>query len=262
MRILLVEDHQIVRQGLRALLEKQPHFETVAETGDGLEAVDLVEELQPDVVVLDLTLPGLDGLEVLRRIVDRAPEARIVMLSMHNNEAYVAEAVEIGATGYVLKESSADDLVAAIRAVSAGQTFFSEGLAVDSAVSRSQVHRDRYDSLTPREREVLHLLAEGRSGPEVAERLFISPKTVDTYRERLKAKLGAASSAQLLRRAALEDGDVALLTDDGVAVASQKQGLLDVSQHAMTLHGKVAYHDYEGIALELDERERGGGAGG
>ena len=200
LRIVLVEDHQIVRQGFRALLDREADLAVVAETGDGLEAVRLVEEERPDVLVLDLTLPGLDGLEVARRVGRQAPETRVVVLSMHNNAAYVAEALRAGAAAYVLKESSADDLGAALRAVSEGRSFFSEGVSLPPDDDEAERY-DRYDTLSPREREVLHLLAQGLTGPEVAERLFISPRTVETHRSNVLAKLGLRGQTELVHYA-------------------------------------------------------------
>ena len=199
-RVVLAEDHQIVRQGFVSLLAPEPDIEVVAETGDGAEAVALAERERPDVLVVDLVLPSLDGLEVMRRARAASPETGAVVLSMHKHGAYVARAVRAGASGYVLKESGVEDLVAAIRAVSGGGRFFSAGLDDPAeAGGVGQGAADRYDTLSPREREVLHLVAEGLTAPAIAERLFLSPRTVETHRGNGLAKLGLRSQAELIR---------------------------------------------------------------
>lgn len=202
-RIVLAEDHEIVRRGLRALVEQKTGYRIVAETGDGLEAVELVGAEQPDVLVVDLRLPGLDGLEVVREARKKQPELKVVVLSMHDNEAYVVRALRHGASAYVLKDASADDLVEAIGEAMAGRTFFSKGISRDliDAYTRGEMDQieDRYDTLTSRERQVLHLLAQGFTGPEIAEKLFISPRTVDTHRANLVSKLGLRNQAELVR---------------------------------------------------------------
>ncbi len=200
LRVILAEDHQIVRQGFRSLLQDEMDVDIVAETGDGAEAVALVERWRPDVLVVDLTLPSLDGLEVTRRAQAASPETSVVVLSMHKHEAYVAQAVQAGAAAYVLKESGVDDLVAAIQEVRAGGRFFSAGLADPADADRSAAPTtDRYETLTSREREVLHLVAEGRTAPEIAERLYLSPRTVESHRGNGLAKLGLRSQAELIR---------------------------------------------------------------
>ena len=205
MRILLAEDHTIVRQGLRTILEKESGWTVVAETGDGLEAVRLAEKHEPDVLVVDLTMPGLNGLEVIRQVRQRRPQTKIVVLSMHANEDFIVEALRHGASAYVLKESSAEDLVRAVRHVQAGRRFFSDALPreVIEAYEKADPEKihDRYDLLTPREREILQLVAEGYSSPEVAEKLFISPRTVDTHRSNLMAKLGLKNQTELVQYA-------------------------------------------------------------
>ncbi len=199
-RVVLAEDHQIVREGFRSLLRAEPDVEVVAETGDGAEAVALVERWRPDMLVVDLVLPSLDGMEVTRRARAASPGTDVVVLSMHKHEAYVTQAVQAGASAYVLKESSVADLVAALRAVRAGGRFFSEGLDDPAEVGGAGAGlSDRYDTLSPREREVLHLVAEGRTAPEIADRLFLSPRTVETHRGNGLAKLGLRSQAELIR---------------------------------------------------------------
>jgi two-component system response regulator NreC len=203
-RILLADDHQVVREGFRALLEAQPDFEIVSETGDGLDAVRLVEKHKPHVLVVDLMMPGLNGLEVARQITQRSPRTRIVVLSMHANEAYVLEALKNGASAYVLKDASAAELVRAVREALAGRRYLSPPLsqpAIDSYIQRAKTSDslDLYDTLTNREREVLQLAAEGHTTSEIASRLFISPRTVETHRANVMHKLGLHSQTELVR---------------------------------------------------------------
>lgn len=205
LKLLLADDHQIVRQGLRALLRTVPDFRLVGEAADGLEAVRLVERLQPDVLVLDLMMPGLNGMEVARQVARRMPQTRVVILSMHSNEAYVFEALQAGAMAYVLKESGADELVQAIRDVAAGRRYlsppFSEHTIGAYRKKAEGIPPDPYQKLTFREREVLQLTAEGLSGGEISERLFISPRTVESHRANLMRKLGVRNQKELIRYA-------------------------------------------------------------
>ena len=203
--ILLADDHPVVRQGLRALLEGESDFRIIGEVGDGLEASQLAERLQPDVLVLDLMMPGLNGLEVARQVSQRSPRTRIVILSMHSNEAYVLEALRNGATGYVLKDSSAADLVRAVREVTAGRRYLSPPLserAIEAYTQKAKVAAlDLYETLTTREREVLHLAAEGHTNREIADRLHISPRTVEVHRANMMHKLGLRTQTDLIRYA-------------------------------------------------------------
>jgi two-component system, NarL family, response regulator NreC len=204
-RIVIADDHPVVRHGVRSLLQTDPDFTVIAEASDGLETVQLVEKHQPEVLVVDLMIPGLSGLEVTRQVKLRTPSTLVVILSMHANEPYVLEALKNGASGYVLKDSSGTDLVQAIKQVLAGQRYLSPPLserAVEAYLQRSQASTfDPYDSLTEREREVLHLAAEGMSNPEVATRLSISPRTVETHRANLMRKLGLKTQTDLIRYA-------------------------------------------------------------
>jgi DNA-binding NarL/FixJ family response regulator len=203
--ILLADDHPIVRQGLRTLLEAESDFQLVGEAGDGLEAVRLVERWQPNILIVDLMMPGLTGLEVTRQVKQRAPQTRVIILSMHATESYVLEALRNGATGYVLKDSSAADLVQAVREVAAGRRYLSAPLserAIDTYVQKAEAAAlDVYDLLTTREREVLKLAAEGHTNAEIAERLFISPRTAETHRANLMRKLGLQNQTDLIRYA-------------------------------------------------------------
>jgi DNA-binding NarL/FixJ family response regulator len=202
---LLADDHQIVRQGLRVLLEKVPEFRLAGEAADGLETLRLVERLEPNILILDLSLPGLNGLEVARQTARRSPKTRIVILSMHSNEAYVVEAIRAGASGYVLKEAGAEDLVKAIREVAAGRRYFSAPIsetALGAYIQKTKATPlDPYHTLTAREREVLQLTTEGHSGAEISTRLFISPRTVETHRANVMRKLGVRNQKELVRYA-------------------------------------------------------------
>jgi DNA-binding NarL/FixJ family response regulator len=202
--LLLADDHQIVRQGLRAILQTVPEFRLVGEAADGPEAVRLADRLQPEVLVLDLMMPGLNGLEVARQVTRRSPRTRVVILSMHSNEAYVVEALRAGATAYVLKESGADELIHAIREAAAGRRHLSPPIseqAVTRYLQKAEPKPDPYHTLTFREREVLQLTAEGHSGTEISHRLFISPRTVETHRANLMRKLGVRNQKELIRYA-------------------------------------------------------------
>ncbi len=203
--IVLADDHHIVRQGLRALLEGQPDFQLVGEAGDGLEAIQLTERLKPDVLIIDLMMPSLNGLEATRQLGQRSPHTRVVILSMHANEAYVLEALRNGAAGYVLKDSSAADLVQAVREVIAGRRYLSSPLserAIAAYIQKaSDVATDPYEMLTNREREVLHLAAEGYTNAEIADQLSISPRTAETHRANLMHKLGLHTHTDLIRYA-------------------------------------------------------------
>ena len=207
--ILLIEDHEVVRQGLRLLLEREPAFQVVAETGDGLEAVRLAEQLKPDVLVLDLILPGLNGLEVAREVKQRLPLTQIVILSMYADLGYLLEALKNGVNAYVLKNATAAHLVEAVHAALANRRYFSPPLseaAVQVYAEKTQGGTlDLYDTLTTRERQVLNLAAEGYTVPEVASRLSISPRTVGSHRENLMRKLDLHTQTDIVRYA-LERG--------------------------------------------------------
>lgn len=202
-RIILADDHHLVRAGLRVLLSTQSDFEVVGETGDGLETMKLTEQIQPDILVLDVMIPGLNGLAAAKQIHRRWPRTRIVMLSMHADVAYVAEAFRNGATGYVLKDCTAADLVQAVREVAAGGRFLSPPLS-ESALEDYE-HRfnggqkDSYATLTGREREVFQLVAEGLTNARIGRRLSISPRTVEVHRARVMDKLGLRTSAEVVR---------------------------------------------------------------
>jgi two-component system response regulator NreC len=200
--IVLADDHHVVRQGLRSLLEGEPDFSVVGETGDGLEAAQLVERLQPDVLVLDLMMPSLNGLEVTRQVSQRSPQTHVVILSMHANEAHVLEALRAGAAAYVLKESTSAELVRAVHEAVAGRRYLSPPLserAIEVYLQKAKpAALDPYETLTAREREVLHLVAEGHTNAEIADRLFISRRTVETHRANLMRKLSLRTPTDLI----------------------------------------------------------------
>lgn len=200
--IVLADDHPVVRQGMRALLEAEPDLRVIGETGDGLEAAALVERLQPDVLVLDLMMPGLSGMETARHVQKRAPRTRVVILSMHADESYVLEALRHGAVGYILKTSNPTDLVLAVREVTAGRRYLGPPLserAIEAYILKTgETPPDPYETLTAREREVLHLAALGHSNAAIADRLGISPRTVETHRAHVMDKLSLRNQADLI----------------------------------------------------------------
>lgn len=203
--ILLADDHPIVRQGLRRLLEAEADFQVVGEAGDGLTTVQLVERLKPDVLVLDVMMPRLSGLEVTRQVTQRSPLTRTVILSMHSNEAYVLEALRNGASAYVLKDSTYADLTLAVHEAAVGRRYLSPPLServVQVYMQRAKTGQlDPYETLTTREQEVLHLAAEGCTAAEVAARLFISLRTAETHRANLMRKLALHNQAELVHYA-------------------------------------------------------------
>lgn len=201
--ILLADDHSVMRTGLRLVLERQQDFEVIGEASDGREAVALTEQHRPEVVVMDVTMPNLNGIEAARQISAAQPDTGIVMLSMHSDEAYVLRALKAGARGYLLKESAESDLIAAIRAVNAGKAFFSPAVSrmlVEDYVRQLQDREieDSYELLTTREREILQLIAEGRSNKEIANILNLSLYTIETHRGNLMEKLNLHTVPELI----------------------------------------------------------------
>jgi DNA-binding NarL/FixJ family response regulator len=203
--IVLADDHRIVRQGLRALLTAEADFKVIGEADDGREALALVRRLNPDVLVLDLMMPGLNGLEVARQLHKQTPKVGIVVLSMHDDEGFVLEALANGASAYVLKDSNSSDLIQAVREVSAGRRYLSPPLsdrAIEAYQQRARVGTlDRHETLTSREREVLQLSAEGHTNSEIAARLGISTRTAETHRSHIMHKLGLHTQSDLIRYA-------------------------------------------------------------
>ena len=202
-RILLADDHNVMRRGLRLLLENQRGFEVVGEASDGRRAVELAESLKPDVVVLDIAMPNLSGIEAAQRISGVLPNTPIVILSMHSDESYVLRALKAGAKAYLLKDSAEGDLIQAIRSVHEGKAFFSPEISrmlVDDYIREIRMRgvEDSYELLTAREREILQLLAEGKSNKDIAGLLNLSLYTVETHRRNLQDKLNLHSVAELI----------------------------------------------------------------
>ena len=206
--IFLADDHQILRQGLRALLESVPEFVVVGECGDGLETVKQVLKLAPQVLVADLMMPSLNGLEVIQQVRKGCSSIRVVILSMYSNEAYLINALKNGADSYVLKESTATDLITAIKEAAVGRRFLSQPLShllAEAYLDKTKGTTLRpYDTLTPRDREVLQLAAEGHNNPEIGKRLSVSPRTVEVQRQNLMRKLGLRTRTDLVRFAIQE----------------------------------------------------------
>jgi len=204
-KIVLVEDHHIVRQGMKALLLEEKRFKLLGEASDGLAAMELVAQLKPDVLVLDLMIPRLHGLEVVRRVRTEYPATQVVVLSMHADEPYVTEALRSGALGYVLKDGTAANLIEAVQAVANNRRYLCPALAeraIDMFCKNpGEAGLDAYDTLTERERLILQLAAEGLNNPDIAKRLFISPRTAESHRANLMRKLSLRSQTDLVRYA-------------------------------------------------------------
>lgn len=202
-RILLADDHGLVRKGLRLLVESQEAMEVIGEAADGREAVRLAEALRPDIAILDIAMPNLNGIEATAQIVKGAAEARVIILSMHSDESYVVRALDAGARGYLLKDSAEEDLVQAIRTVAQGRPYFSPAISATLLEDYVRTLRQRgltdsYELLTDREKEVLQLLAEGKSNKEVASLLNLSPYTVETHRTNMMQKLNLHNTAEIV----------------------------------------------------------------
>jgi len=198
-RILLADDHAVVRQGFGRILASQSDLEVIGEAGNGREAVDLAEQLKPDVVVMDVSMPELNGIEATRRLMKAAPRTRVLALSMHKDSVYVREILRAGAQGFLLKDASDQDLLAAVRAVGQGQGYISPSVS-EAVLSDYRKHvSDPIDLLTSREREVLQLIAEGKTNKEIAAALNLSVYTVDAHRGRIMEKLNLHSTGEIVR---------------------------------------------------------------
>lgn len=205
-RVLLVDDHALVREGIRSLLQLYEDIEVVGEAGDGREAIQKTRELEPDIVVMDISMPSMGGVEATRQILKEKPAAKIVVLSRYDNLSYARSLLEAGALGYVPKKAVSTELAAAIRAVYNGDVFLhpsiAKGVAKDYVqLIRSERKTEPYERLTDREKEILKLLAEGYSSHQIAERLYLTAKTVLNYRKNIMEKLGVENPAQLIRYA-------------------------------------------------------------
>lgn len=198
-RVLVVDDHAILRDGICSLLERQEGLNVVGEAGNGREALERVEELQPDIVLMDVSMPEMDGLEATRRIKSAHPEIKVLVLTQHDNQEYINPLLQAGASGYVLKRSGGREVVTAIRQV------YEHGVFLEPEVARQVLHNfsrsAETPSLTEREQQVLQLAVQGKSNKDIARRLFISPKTVSVHRTNIMAKLGVHNSAELVRYA-------------------------------------------------------------
>jgi two-component system, NarL family, response regulator NreC len=202
-RILIADDHTLVRAGLRRILEERPDFEVVAETGSGIEAVELARQHHPDVAIVDVAMKELNGIEATPALLRASPRTAVLVLSMYSDERYVMRAVKAGARGYLVKDSVEDDLIRAILMVQRGTAFFSPAVArlfqdARSSLARAVEVEDRYDTLTERERQVYQLAAEGNSNKDIANRLNLSLHTVETHRSRIMEKLDVHSTAELV----------------------------------------------------------------
>lgn len=206
-KVLLAEDHTIVRKGLRSLLDKETGIEVVGEAEDGREAVKRAEELLPDVVVMDISMPGLNGLEATRQLKKHFPGMKIIILTVYANEEYVYQSLKAGVSGYLIKSAAPTDLVAAIHAAMRGESYLSPSISrtvIDEYIRQAQKMPEvegSFETLTQREREVLQLMAEGRTTKEIADLLYISIKTVETHRINLKEKLNLQNTAELIQYA-------------------------------------------------------------
>jgi two-component system response regulator NreC len=198
-KILLADDHALVRQGFKMILGAQPDMQIVGEAGNGREAVELAEKLQPDLIVMDVTMPELNGIEATRRLAQSSPRTRVLALSMHKDAVYVREILRAGARGYLLKDSVDADLLAAVRSVAKGEGYLSPGVS-DAVLTDYRKHvTDPLDLLTSREREVLQMIAEGKTNKEIATLLNLSVYTVEAHRGRIMEKLNLHSTGELVR---------------------------------------------------------------
>ena len=202
--VLLVDDHPIIRQGMRNLLAGISDFQIIGEAGDGFEALHKIESSKPDVLVIDLMMPNLNGLEVLRQVKKLSPATCSIVLSMQSSQPYVVEAFKAGAAGYILKDTAPGEVVAAIHSVMRGQRYLSDALSERLETNRPRVEdapSDLYPTLTRREREILQMAAEGKSSKQMGDKLTISPRTVEIHRSNLMKKLGLRNQAELIRYA-------------------------------------------------------------
>lgn len=207
--ILIIDDHPLFREGLKAIIERDSHFEVVGEAGSGREGLQMTKNLKPDMIIVDISLPDLSGIQLTREIRTFLSTTRILIVSMHSKIDYIAEAFQAGATGYVVKESASERLLQGLESVARGDYFLDSSVShsvvenlMKSPLKEAKITDADYDTLTPREQEVMRLLAEGLSSKKVAEKLFISPKTVENHRSNIMNKLGLHNTIELIRYAA------------------------------------------------------------
>jgi two-component system response regulator NreC len=205
-KVVVADDHAIVREGVRMILGREQDIEVVGEAGDGQQALDLVASLQPQVVIMDISMPGMGGIEATQRLKAKHPEVQVLALTMHEDETYVFQLLRAGAAGYVLKRAAAQDLVQGVRAAAKGEAFLYPSIArkvVEDYLKRVETgeERERYDGLTTREKEILTLIAQGLSNQQIAKNLYISIKTVQTHRAHILEKLGLHDRTELVRYA-------------------------------------------------------------
>ena len=205
-RVLVVDDHTLIRQGIVGLLESQADIEVVGQAGNGREGVAALQAVAPDVVLMDIAMPGINGLTATREMKERSPDVRVLILTIHYREDYLFQALRAGASGYILKGADVHDLLAAVRTAYRGEIYLYPSVTstlVADYLRRARGGQDRaiYDGLSDREREILHLIAQGRTGPEIAAELFLSPHTVQSHRDHIMAKLGLHSKAALIKYA-------------------------------------------------------------
>jgi len=205
-KVVVADDHAIVREGVRMILAREQDIEVVGEAGDGQQALDLVASLRPQVVIMDISMPGMGGIEATQRLKAKHPEVQVLALTMHEDETYVFQLLRAGAAGYVLKRAAAQDLVQGVRAAAKGEAFLYPSIArkvVEDYLKRVETgeERERYDGLTTREKEILTLIAQGLSNQQIAEKLYISIKTVQTHRAHILEKLGLHDRTELVRYA-------------------------------------------------------------
>ncbi|QJB55683.1 response regulator transcription factor [Pseudodesulfovibrio sp. zrk46] len=209
MELIIVDDHPLFREGLKTIVKRDANYSVVAEAGNGKEGIELGKKLRPDIMLVDISMPGKNGIQMIRELKDAVPETKFIIISMHSEADYIVEAFRAGATGYMIKESAASNLIKGLETVAKGELFLDSALSqevvfklLQSKGGGSDSPQDPYSTLTSREQEVMRMLAEGLTTKEVAAQLYISPKTVENHRTNLMKKLGLQSTVELIRYAA------------------------------------------------------------
>jgi len=209
MQLMIVDDHPLFREGLKTIIDRDKKYSVVSETGNGKEGMKLAQTHKPDIMLVDISMPGKNGIQMIRELREALPETKFIIISMHSEADYIVEAFRAGATGYMIKESAASNLIRGLDTVASGEMFLDNALSqevvfklLQAKANPSKDEQDPYSTLTAREQEVMRMLAEGLTTKEVAERLYISPKTVENHRTNLMKKLGLQSTVELIRYAA------------------------------------------------------------